>query len=407
MGAQLRGNPSFIWRSILVRQRVLQLGFARHIGDGLDTKIWGWNWLAESTNEPLSTLCAEHLWEARVNGLLDDQGRWDEGVVCDIFLAVDVKRVLATLVNIHFKDSWRWVGDIRGRYTVKHGYQLLTHGDMQPVEPGSFQAWKALWALLIPPKIKNFLWRCAASPRQPEIEKVDDVQQGRGLLNFMDSTIGSSSTPAAVKLAAVFWTVWLTRNDVIWHNKSLSVEEARERIKHLQESWETAYSTTARSAGVTGRTDNWTPSPLNTIKCKIDAPTFATGAGYGAVIRDHGGHFVAAKSGWFEGVSDPYLAEVLAAKEALAWIQTQGRSNCLLETDCLRFCNAFNSRNVDFSYVGLIVKQCLSIANDMGTVKATNVRRIANRVAHELARATVSESVSKGGHLSHRPSPIY
>ncbi|XP_019176115.1 PREDICTED: uncharacterized protein LOC109171509 [Ipomoea nil] len=210
----------------------------------------------------------------------------------------------------------------------------------------------------------------------------------------MEAVIGSSNIAEAVKLAAVFWTAWCVRNEVVWHDKVLSVEEAYNRIKHFQDTWMAAYAPVHQPSRRTDQPGMWTPPPQDVMKCNIDAATFATGASFRAVVRDHDGAFVAVKSGWFDGVDDPFLAEVLAAKEALSWMKTQGLANCLLESDCLNFCNAFNSHNVDFSYVGIIVKQCLSIATDMGSVKVVHTKRTMNHVAHELARATVSESVS-------------
>ncbi|XP_019186462.1 PREDICTED: uncharacterized protein LOC109181162 [Ipomoea nil] len=290
MSAQIGKNPSYIWRSIMAGQQVLRLGIARRIGNGLDTKIWGWNWLAGTNNEPLHTPCAEHLREARVRGLFDAHGRWDVDIVRDIFLDVDVRRILSTPINTHVSDNWRWLGDIQG--------------------------------------------------------------------------------------------------------SAVSVEEAYKRILHSQTTWMVTYAPVQRPSCRTTEPERWTPPPHGAMKCNVDAATFDTGASFGAVIRDHGGTLIAAKSGWLEGIDDPFLAEVLAAKEALSWMKTQGQANWFLESDCLNFCNAFNSCNVNLSYVGLIVKQCLSIATDMGSVKVVHAKRTANRVAHELARATVSEAVS-------------
>ncbi|XP_019179038.1 PREDICTED: uncharacterized protein LOC109174248 [Ipomoea nil] len=430
MGAHLGNNPSFIWRSIMAGQQVLRLGLARRIGDGMDTTIWGWNWLADSTNTPLHTPSTEYLQEARVGGLMDNQGRWDREVIRDLFVAEDVHRILATPVNILHKDVWRWVGDSKGRYTVRLGYQLLTNSTMQHDAYGDFRAWKKLWALPIPPTVKNFLWRCARDilPVRENLRRkrvwigggcpmcnheaetaqhlfcecvfastvweAVDVLQGRQLLSFMDHTIGNSPTLTAVKLAAVFWTIWKCRNDVVWNAKVVSTLEAINRARQSQVIWASAYSKAPRATRVAENAGVWVPPADGTLKCNIDAAIFAEGASFGAVIRDHTGGFVAAKSGWLGGVNDPFLAEVIAAKEALTWLKDQDRANYVLESDCLNFCNAFNSSNVDFSYVGLIIKQCLSIANDMGTVKVVHIKRTVNRVAHELARATVSESVS-------------
>ncbi|XP_019198431.1 PREDICTED: uncharacterized protein LOC109192314 [Ipomoea nil] len=134
----------------------------------------------------------------------------------------------------------------------------------------------------------------------------------------------------------------------------------------------------------------WNPPPRGSLKCNVDAATFSCGAGFGAVLRDHTGRFVAAKSSHVEGIHDPFTAETIAVKEALTWLKGLHCSSIIIESDCLNFCTAFNSAYSDYSYVGLLIKQCLSIANDIGEVIVCHVKGSTNRVTHELARATGS-----------------
>ncbi|XP_019197063.1 PREDICTED: uncharacterized protein LOC109190915 [Ipomoea nil] len=77
----LGNNPSYMWRSILAGQSVMKEGLARWIGDGRDTKIWGWSWLADHANPALTTAPVDLLRDATVNGLMDVEGQWDEGVL--------------------------------------------------------------------------------------------------------------------------------------------------------------------------------------------------------------------------------------------------------------------------------------------------------------------------------------
>lgn len=92
---------------------------ARTIGDGVDTKVWGWAWLYDSVNPFLQTPVIDELKEATVCSLFDGHGNWDLEILHDLFEPVDVQRVLATPISLHSKDYWRWLGDIRGVYTIK------------------------------------------------------------------------------------------------------------------------------------------------------------------------------------------------------------------------------------------------------------------------------------------------
>ncbi|XP_019177860.1 PREDICTED: uncharacterized protein LOC109173056 [Ipomoea nil] len=142
-------------------QKVLKLGLAKRIGDGRDTKIWEWPWLSDAAKPELHTACIDELRFATFSDLLDESGAWDVEVIQDIFQEEDARRIIATPVNTHFKDSWRWLGDLHGLYSVKHGYRLSTTntGPNNTVE--EFQVWNKLWALPVLPKVRNLLWRCA------------------------------------------------------------------------------------------------------------------------------------------------------------------------------------------------------------------------------------------------------
>ncbi|XP_019155139.1 PREDICTED: uncharacterized protein LOC109152006 [Ipomoea nil] len=161
MEASVGTNPSYFWRGVVRGQEVLRRGLARRIRNGMDTKIWGWNWLSSSSDAGLHTPCVDELKEARVKGLMNEQGEWDVGVVQDLFQTEDVHRILSTPTSKAFKDSWRWIGDARGCYTVKHSYRLLTDQLAGTGSQFGFHSWNHLWLLPVPPKVKNLLWRRA------------------------------------------------------------------------------------------------------------------------------------------------------------------------------------------------------------------------------------------------------
>ncbi|XP_019163496.1 PREDICTED: uncharacterized protein LOC109159839 [Ipomoea nil] len=437
MEAQIGGNPSFLWRSILAGKQVLQLGIARRVGNSLHTLIWGWPWLSSSSTTSLSTPCIEELRHATVNGLLDAHGRWDEEVVRDLFNEEDVARIFSTPININIPDCWRWVGDIRGRYTVQHGYQLLMNETTLYETGGTFQAWDALWTLPIPPKVKNLLWRCARgilpvrdALRQKrvwigggcpicgflvetvshlfcecsfalEVWEQVDVLRGLDFLNYLQLVISNPSRTEATKQAAVIWTIWQVRNDVVWHDKSPPSLASRNRVVELQSTWSSTFGKRRNTAASSVARHLWAPPPSNVLKCNVDAAIFEHGAGYGAIIQDHEGWFVAACGGRLGNDRDPFVAESLAVMTTLNWLREQHFNNIILESDCLNLCTAFNSNCNDFSYIGLIVKQCRSIAKDIGVSTLSHVRRTANCVAHALARAT--DSMTGSGMWLHVP----
>ncbi|XP_031127667.1 uncharacterized protein LOC116029767 [Ipomoea triloba] len=399
--ANIGHNPSYLWRSILAGQKVLRKGVIRRVGNGVDTLVWGWPWLADSTDSRLHTPCIEELKDTHVSNLLDNNDCWDEDLLRDIFYERDVVRILRTPTSPNFMDTWCWKGDIKGSYTVKHGYHIQTshltvhgHGlDILPVleilrSKGVAIGGGCPFCAHATESISHILCEC---PLAAELWGVSDILQGRSFVHFVEAVLHATDGTQVLLMAARFWTTWKARNDKIWNGRLWSVDSLKRQVDALVAAWKQYYHTP--SVGLQRSTqslDFWMPPPSGKYKCNVDAALFATGVAFGAVVRDSNGKFVAACGGSLLCVSDPFVAEAMAIKEALTWIKDRGMTHVILETDCLNFCNSFNSILLDLSYVGLIIKQCKLIARDIGDIVVHHVRRSANQVAHVLARAAGS-----------------
>jgi len=400
----------------------------RRIGNGVDTNIWGWPWLADTRDPKLFTPCIPQLCNAKVSGLMSANGTWDVGVLNDLFIAADVDRILATLVSLAMRDSWRWKGDLKGIYSVKHGYRILTQPSNAMHSATEFTAWDKIWKLPVPPKVRNLIWRCVRnilpvrenlkSKRiwigggcvfcDSSVETIEhlfcecivacqvwscsDVLQGRGFAEFVETKLLSTDVQHGVRMAAIIWCLWQMRNDVVWRGGTWSVNGLHAQVETLCVLWQGSNRSKITGTPTVVRTQ-WSPPPVGRLKCNVDAAVFGSRAGFGAVVRNHDGAFVAAVGGQLECGPDPYLAEAMAVREALSWLKGLSLLNIDLESDCLNLCTAYNSLALDLSYVGLVVKQCQLIANDMGIVCVRHIGRSANQIAHALARAIGSSSV--------------
>ncbi|XP_019198290.1 PREDICTED: uncharacterized protein LOC109192159 [Ipomoea nil] len=292
-------------------------------------------------NPCLLTHEIEELKDARVSNLLDVNGRWDEELIRDIFDPQDVPRILSTPVSPEYEDSWCWFGDIRRVYTAKHGSSK------------------------VPPKIHNFMWRCVMNVL-PVCENLRskrvfigggcplcpaDMETGKPFLCFVESIYEKPDAHDAVLMAARFWTSWLARNDKAVYANTVS--------NHLP-----SPSPAIRS-----------PPPSGMLKCNVDAAITEGFRGAGLVIHDHHGNFVAAYATHLSCGCDPYLAEALAIKEDLTWIKARGITQIIIETDCMNFYNSFQSSHLDLSYVGVVIRQCVDIARDIGDVSVHHILR--------------------------------
>nr|GMD68320.1 uncharacterized protein LOC109192125 [Ipomoea batatas] len=356
-----------------VGQALLMEGVVRRIGDGAETRIWDTPWLADPHDPRLHTLCIADLEHATVSGLLDHSGTWDEDVVKDLFVATDVPSILATPVSPTSRYVWLWQGDVRGIYTVRHGYNLLTSASIHANPQVHFVEWRKLWKLPVPPKVKNLLWRCMWNilPVRVLLRNRHVWAEGQGssvqhsdcLAVLLNTALCNPSVKDSVHIAAKLWLVWNARNDAVWKGKFLRVDDLLRQVESLRDLWVSDYSRDVVVTAVALGATSWSPLPIHRLKCNVDATLFEDGVGYGLVVRSHTGAFVSAHNARLDCGRDPYLAGAMAVKEALSSMKINGYSDFILESDSLNLCSSYNSNLVNLSYYTLQEKSRFATEN--------------------------------------------
>jgi hypothetical protein len=95
-------------------------------------------------------------------------GSWDEDLLRDLFLDIDVERILQIpLNNRGFGDFIAWHYTKHGHYTVKSGYYIQRQHHFGPTGPQLAHlgipalnpVWKTIWKMKLPRKIKIFACR--------------------------------------------------------------------------------------------------------------------------------------------------------------------------------------------------------------------------------------------------------
>ncbi|XP_019177863.1 PREDICTED: uncharacterized protein LOC109173059 [Ipomoea nil] len=119
------GNcSSFCWRSIMAAHDLVCARIRRRIGNGQTTLIWGHPWLPDNPSPLVQTIMPEELREALVAGLIDPQTKtWDPHILSDLFVPDDVNRISMNPISPDYEDSWYWMGNPSGEYTVKNAYR--------------------------------------------------------------------------------------------------------------------------------------------------------------------------------------------------------------------------------------------------------------------------------------------
>lgn len=155
LNAEIGESPSYIWRSILDAKDAIKAGCRRRIGDGASTYVWEVPWLPDGDNGFVSTTMPVHLKEARVQNLIDMEGRdWDAEVLHDIFNERDVDLInRIPIPAVQRDDSWFWLRDDKGQFTVRSCYRWL-QGEHDAIYSNF---WKKLWSLKMPGEVTNFL----------------------------------------------------------------------------------------------------------------------------------------------------------------------------------------------------------------------------------------------------------
>ncbi|XVE88895.1 hypothetical protein DITRI_Ditri19aG0105500 [Diplodiscus trichospermus] len=108
------------------------------------------------------------------------------------------------------------------------------------------------------------------------------------------------------------------------------------------------------------------------------------------VVRDRHGVFITSRSTFHEGLYTAWEAEAVGLLEALSWSLALGFENVLFELDAKNVVAAVNSSLEDISEFGSIILRSRKLFSMDSSYKVVFARRLANMVAHTLAKTSCS-----------------
>ncbi|KAL8091980.1 hypothetical protein AgCh_034313 [Apium graveolens] len=184
------------------------------------------------------------------------------------------------------------------------------------------------------------------------------------------------------------------RNELVWNKKACRLYVIVDNAKQYLEQWRYAqrkvsYSMFPQSVEGDGEV-SWVKPQESEIKVYVDAALFEefNASGIGLVVRDSEGEMIMAKTICIKETLDPEMAEVIAIKEALSWTEKLPWQHITVESDCLLVVQSIRSKTPMLSLFGRMVKECRRLLQEQNTVSLSFIKRSANMVAHELARAS-------------------
>ncbi|KAM6545226.1 hypothetical protein CsatB_025962 [Cannabis sativa] len=363
--------------------------------------------------------------------------KWDEEIVRDVFNNRDAEKILSIpLFYSAGADKWHWGFDKSGEYTVSSAYKFQQDQKNESIADVDTRFWQRFWKIKVPPKALNLVWRALTNCLPTRVQLISrhvSVQRtcprcqiaaetafhallscpraytcwfAAGLASGVvaDQTFGNWFVAAAarwnddnLRLAVMLcWAIWQARNDQVWKGNSRTSRYILALAGGNLNQWRYAQDKTFVPSQFNLKPNEggelWTKPVGNTIKINVDAAIFESQNryGFGWVARNNEGRLLWAKSSSFCGSVSAEFAEALGLKKVLSWLKDNDLSNVVIESDSLVTIQAVRSSISFSSTFGFCVTECQSLLSNLCDVDLCFIKRYANRVAHHLARASVS-----------------
>ncbi|CAL1397370.1 unnamed protein product [Linum trigynum] len=381
LDASMGYRPSFVWRSIMSAQELINKGVRWRIGNGVNVRIWGDRWIPTLPGQFVPTAPMGLPVEANVCELVDpDTNQWDIPLLESCFTRDTVEAISQIPLRGNEEvDTIMWHNNKEGNYSVREGYKEWScafkeqHG---VVGFGEESVWKKLWSLQVPPKVRQFMWRFGreilptgviVSERNPrwgdrcpfcdqvetQVHLFSECQwasricrqfevvgcfarRGSGSCYEWFKSMAESEDEASLESWCVLlWYLWKERNAHMFNGAKLPEEEIPVRTKYFlmdykqhQHREEVIPTPVVRNG--------WRKPTMGRWSVCTDAGVLPTGdTGLGVVIRDADAKFKYAAAKNIAGKWSSEEVEALAMEMGVQLAYQFQVQEVMLESDCL------------------------------------------------------------------------
>ncbi|CAN0917582.1 Putative ribonuclease H protein At1g65750 [Linum grandiflorum] len=153
--AELGYRPSFIWCRLMSAQDFLWKGLRWRIGNDGSVRIWGDRWVPSIPQLFIPSAPMVLAPDALVRELVDPiSEHWNADVIESCFPTATTYAIQQIPLRGNGEtDCLIWHGSKDGRYSTREEYRFWI------TTLGSSADWTCMWALQLPPKVKQFIWR--------------------------------------------------------------------------------------------------------------------------------------------------------------------------------------------------------------------------------------------------------
>lgn len=438
LDCQVPNSASHGWRSICAGRDLLNPHLGKMIGSGDDTPIWRCPWL--SLNSPVSPMGppseASQFWtvaDLRHHDTLE----WNVPLIKKILPLYEEEILSLQPSTLGAPDTWAWLPAADGVYSTKSGYfeslneEDKDSGSSDNLAPASFE-WKAnIWGLKCSPKTKLLLWKTAQNAlpvgSNLQIRHISDSvkcphcnEEETELHLFFHCPFASlvwklapfketllpeniSSITAGISLTRnltclppsgvgdgplapwIFWTIWTSRNQLIFNKKRIPAEEAILCATLRAKEWQQAQSPKIQ---IQTRSHKVTPiqAPTLTVQCFTDAAwKDASKAGLGWIFKDQGGRVTQQGSTVVSRIRSPLVAEAMATLSAIRVAIESGFTNISFASDSQVLVKALNRKLLSKDLHGILF-DILTLYSAFSICSFNFIPRIQNSQADSLAK---------------------
>ncbi|CAL1353631.1 unnamed protein product [Linum trigynum] len=444
LNASAGSRPSWAWQGVLEGRALLKRGLRWQIGCGTAVRILDDPWLPSSPPSSPMLLPGVILQNQFVASLIHPLTRtWNSELIRASFEAESVQWILSIpLPSAPRPDKLIWHFSATGQYTVKTGYHLLSSGrhlEFDPLPPFlNQQFWKFLWNLPIPPKLKVFLWRVVRG-----FLPMRQILKGKSLCDTDTCLVCSAAVESIshcffdCRIARGLWTLAgkehiraamaVVNYDLAWSNLFFSMQLSKMDIAEVVflvwrlwkgRCWSTydyiQYLPGPLHRQFTNQVTEWKeatidqhgqaasvrvprslppqPScPPGGILMRFDGATKKGVGGSVGFVGFNGDRAVICAYGkYYEGISDPFLLELLALRDAMVWSLHRGYSSVCFCGDSQLVIRRAMEDDVCHDRGGAVLEEVRVMKTSFAVVCFVFAPRSTNRAAHRVAQTALA-----------------
>jgi ribonuclease HI len=222
---------------------------------------------------------------------------------------------------------------------------------------------------------------------------------GDYLLDLLEELFGKCMEEEMEFFAVIIRSIWFRRNKVVHGGEFIPPKQI---IQEAQKAQKEFYQANAKDGVVDSQQrpkecTHWCPPVQGIYKVNWDAALDSTNnrMGIGIIVRDYLGMVIAAKSYTMRFISEPVVAEALAALHAAEFSRDLGLPMVILEGDSLQVVTTIQGTGPNWSSYGHIVADIRIVLHELRSWQICHSKRTNNYAAHGLAKEAVLNVMNK------------